>query len=229
MLYKFDIMSRKEINMKLRYMAVTLIALMMMCASACANSEKTDKPEKAEKAESTASSTAETQNTASTVSMPDPVPVPEGGWTDETIKDVIYINGKNLELPCTIDDFGDGFEIVPSKKADEELEEYGEALYELNYYGYLVGDVYIHGSNKIYDLFFDTFERPIEDYPEIPFSINGVTIGTPYSEAKKIMGEEILYRKDPDKYISFNSKLFWIQIENRNDKVSSIIVARHGS
>ena len=84
--------------MKFKYTAVALTALMMMCASACTNSDKTEKPEKSE---STASSTAETQSTASTVSMPDPVPVPEGGWTDETIKDVIYINGKNLELSCT--------------------------------------------------------------------------------------------------------------------------------
>lgn len=111
MLYKFDIMSRKEINMKLRYMAVTLTALMMMCASACASSDKSDKPEKAEKTESTASSTAETQSTASTVSMPDPVPVPEGGWTYKDVIETVTVDGKTLKEGFTADDFGDEYEI----------------------------------------------------------------------------------------------------------------------
>lgn len=173
--------------MKFKYTAVALTALMMMCASACTNSDKTEKPEKSE---STASSTAETQSTASTVSMPDPVPVPEGGWTDETIKDVIYINGKNLELPCTIDDLGDGFEIEPNEEADKEIEKGRAGIYHLNYCGNCIGLVGMRESNKIYLLHLDTFDSPIENYPDIPFSINGVTIGTPISECREIMGKD---------------------------------------
>ena len=204
-------------------MAVILTAFMMMCASACTNSDKTEKPEKSE---STASSTAETQSTASTVSMPDPVPVPEGGWTDETIKDVIYINGKNLELPCTEDDLGDGFEIEPNEEADKEIEKGRAGIYHLNYYGYFVGFVGKKESNKIYSLDFDAFDSPIEDYPDIPFSINGVTIGTPFSDVKEIMGEDFS-DKGESGLISFRTEHFWIVMHNIDDKISTIKVFYH--
>lgn len=219
---------RKENKMKFKYTAVALTALMMMCASACTNSDKTEKPEKSE---STASSTAETQSTASTVSMPDPVPVPEGGWTDETIKDVIYINGKNLELPCTEDDLGDGFEIVPDEESDKRLKEKGSTTYELNYCGYNVGKVAKEESNKISSIYFEACESETshnvrEDYPDIPFSINGVTIGTPFSDVKEIMGEDFS-DKGESGLISFRTEHFWIVMHNIDDKISTIKVFYH--
>ncbi|MCR5539609.1 MAG: hypothetical protein K6F71_02060 [Ruminococcus sp.] len=103
--------------MKIKFMAVILTAFMMMCASACANSEKTDKPEKAE---STAYSTAETQSTASTVSMPDPVPVPEGGWTYKDVIETVAVDGKTLKEGFTADDLGDGYEIRIDTQDEDE-------------------------------------------------------------------------------------------------------------
>ena len=211
--------------MKFKRSAVVLTAIMMMYASGCANSEKNENADKADKIEKSNSS-AVTTTVASTVSMPEPIPVPEGGWTDETIKDVIYINGKNLQLPCTIDDLGDGFEIVPDKEADKELEEKGSATYKLNYYGYNVGQLYKNESDKILSIYFEACESETScnvraDYPDIPFSINGLTIGTTSSEIKEIMGEEFFDKK------SFQTEHLWITICEINDKVSSIKIFTH--
>ncbi len=38
------------------------------------------------------------------------MPVPVEGWTLELINEVIYINGKNISIPFTISDLGEGFE-----------------------------------------------------------------------------------------------------------------------
>lgn len=212
--------------MDLKRYAVILTAIMMMCTSGCGNVKSTNKTEKA-------NSSSVTKSVASTVSMPDPVPVPEGGWTDETIKDVIYINGKNLELPCTIDDLGDGFEIVPNEESDERMKEKGSASYDLNYYGYDVGVVSLKDNGEkltSISLFacelsdVGTFN---EDFPNVPFSINGVAIGTPYSEVQKNLGEEFSYEDysitDTHSNIYFSSEHFWLAIcVSNDDKVSAI-------
>ena len=88
--------------MDLKRYAVILTAIMMMCTSGCGNVKSTNKTEKA-------NSSSVTKSVASTVSMPDSVHVPEGGWTYETIKDVFYINGKNLELPYAKDGLGEEY------------------------------------------------------------------------------------------------------------------------
>lgn len=216
--------------MKFKRLAVVLTAIMMMCASGCTNSEKNENADKADKIEKSNSS-AVTTTVANTVTMPEPIPVPEGGWTDETIKDVIYINGKNLQLPCTIDDLGDGFEIVPDKEADKELEEKGSETYKLNYYGYNVGQLYKNESDKILSIYFEACESETshnvrEDYPDIPFSINGVTIGTPFSEVKEIMGEDFSNKEDLG-FISFRTEHFWIVMHGIDDKISSIKIFTH--
>ena len=207
--------------MNLKKSAVILIAIMMACSSGCGKVDNSGKSEK-----SSPSSLA--QSAASTVSMPDPVPVPEGGWTDETIKDVIYINGKNLELPCTIDDLGDGFEIEPNEEADKEMKADGSAVYHLNYCGNFVGFAGMRESDKIYLLDFDAFDSPIEDYPDIPFSINGVTIGTPFSEVRERMGKDFSDEGNPGHFkCDFDN--FWVSMydENNNNKISSIEIFIH--
>lgn len=55
------------------------------------------------------------QNKETAQSVPDlpeiePVSIPEGGWTEESLKSVIYINGNQIPFPCTINDLGEGFE-----------------------------------------------------------------------------------------------------------------------
>ena len=210
--------------MKFKRSAVVLTAIMMMCASGCANSEKKENIDKSDKTEKSNSSVV-TTTVASTVSMPEPIPVPEGGWTDETIKDVIYINGKNLQLPCTIDDLGDGFEIVPDKEADKKLEEKGFAAYFLKYNGIEVGVVIIK-EDKIRVLTFDCsdYNDPTkirEDYPEIPFSVNGITIGTPISKVNDIMGEDILENTEIW-HIIYDSDKCYLSMFQTDDKISYI-------
>ena len=199
--------------MKLKVVAVVLAA-MMMCVG-CADTGGSEKN----------APTSAKQSAVSTVSMPDPVPVPEGGWTDETLKDVIYINGKNLDLPCTVDDLGDGFEIEPDKESDEKLKEKGSATYLLDYCGYCVGIVGMKEPDKIYLIDFNIFDKSIEylmkDYPPIPFSINGFTLGTPYSEVQEIMGEEFSDKGDRG-YISFQPEDYWITVSDDDGRVSKI-------
>ncbi len=213
--------------MKLRKSAIVLTAIMMMCASGCANSEKNENADKSDKTEKSNSSVV-TTTVANTVSMPEPIPVPEGGWTDETIKDVIYINGKNLQFPCTIDDLGDGFEIELNEEADKEMKEDGSAVYHLNYCGNCIGLVGMRESNKIYLLHLDTFDSPIENYPDIPFSINGVTIGTPISECREIMGKDFSDEKD-NGHFNCDFKNFRVSMYDayNNDKISSIVIFSH--
>lgn len=213
--------------MKLRKTAIVLTAIMMMCASGCANSEKNENADKSDKTEKSNSSVV-TTTVANTVSMPEPIPVPEGGWTDETIKDVIYINGKNLQFPCTIDDLGDGFEIELNEEADKEMKEDGSAVYHLNYCGDFVGFVGMRESDKIYLLDFDAFDSPIENYPDIPFSVNGVTIGTPISEVREIMGKDFSDEKD-NGHFKCDFDNFWVSMYDayNNDKISSIEIFSH--
>ena len=78
---------------------------------------------------------------------------------------------------------------------NKELEEKGSATYKLNYYGYNVGQLYKNKSDKILSIYFEACESETScnvraDYPDIPFSINGLTIGTTSSEIKEIMGED---------------------------------------
>ena len=200
--------------MKFKVVAVVLAAI-MMCAG-CADTGGSEKNVP----------TSAKQSAVSTVSIPDPVPVPEGGWTDETLKDVIYINGKNLDLPCTVDDLGDGFEIEPDKEADKELEDKGSASYNLDYYGYNVGYIIKMEKDTISSIYFESgtfqFSSDVrEDYPYVPFSINGVTIGMPFSEAKEIIGEEYIDEEDK---ISLRTEHFWIVIRSCDDKIKSIQV-----
>ncbi len=41
------------------------------------------------------------------------IPIPEEGWTLELINEVIYVNGRNISIPFTISDLGEGFEWEP--------------------------------------------------------------------------------------------------------------------
>ncbi|MBQ8966594.1 hypothetical protein [Ruminococcus sp.] len=190
--------------------ALLMAAVMMMGGAACEHNKKGVPPADAK----------------ADFSAPDPVPVPEGGWTDETLKDVIYINDKNFDLPCTVDDLGDGFEIEPDKEADKELEDKGSASYDLDYYGYNVGYIIKMEKDTISSIYFESgtfqFSSDVrEDYPYVPFSINGVTIGMPFSEAKEIIGEEYIDEEDK---ISLRTEHFWIVIRSCDDKTKSIQV-----
>lgn len=50
------------------------------------------------------------------VSEQEPAAVPENGWTDETLLDVIYINGEKLTVPFTLNNLGEGFDFLKDDK-----------------------------------------------------------------------------------------------------------------
>ena len=119
----------------------------------------------------------------------EPVPIPEGGWTEETILDVTYINGKPLKLPCAFDDLGEGFEYVPDEEADSRMQKFGFASYELKYNGVLVGTVgFSVESERVTGFTFNS--RYDEKYPAVPISVNGVTMGSPVSDFEKYVAED---------------------------------------
>ena len=120
---------------------------------------------------------------------------------------------------------------MPDEESDKRLKEKGSTTYELNYCGYNVGQVAKEESNKISSIYFEACESETshnvrEDYPDIPFSINGVTIGTPFSDVKEIMGEDFS-DKGESGLISFRTEHFWIVMHNIDDKISTIKVFYH--
>lgn len=45
----------------------------------------------------------------------EPITIPAEEWTVDTICQATYINGKNLSIPCTLRDFGEGFEVCETE------------------------------------------------------------------------------------------------------------------
>ena len=59
------------------------------------------------------------------------VPIPENGWTDETLLDTVRINGEKVEFPFCLNDLGDGF--MPIKDEWQYIKN-GEGYSNINYF-----------------------------------------------------------------------------------------------
>jgi len=123
------------------------------------------------------------------------VAVPEGGWTDEALLDVIYVNGEKLNIPFTLCELGEGFDIDTS--GDNFIQREGKATAALTYYGMICGLVSTQAdataddfaSQNLSGITFYKSEKDSESYPEIyPISVNGVTIGTKYDDMVARLG-----------------------------------------
>lgn len=60
----------------------------------------------------------------------EPMPVPEGGWTYEEVAKTVYINGKQISFPFTVESLGEGYSI---KKKTTEVEGTGDVWTTLYY------------------------------------------------------------------------------------------------
>ena len=114
-------------------------------------------------------------------------PVPEEGWTAETLNKTIYINGKNVPFPFTIQDLGEGFEWSP-----EEF-----VLYETNN---IAGNLILYNGQEFATAFVDATNKDKLAESKIKsllntakgmnlLYINGVTIGSTAHQVIDALGE----------------------------------------
>lgn len=123
------------------------------------------------------------------------VPIPDGGWTEETISEVIYINGKNVKLPCKIDDLGMNFELssdytirTTNNNSYVTYQYEKNAMVEIGFCNYkntnsidniIKGDVFSIDCNP------DDNYGYFEVNRFLPISVNGVKIGSTVEDVEK--------------------------------------------
>ena len=178
--------NRKPVR-KYRYIkpfAVLLAAVLLCGMSGCSKNEgEISKQE---------SSSGDSQNISSDNSIEDfePVPVPEGGWKVESLAKTIRINGEPLPKPLTGENLGDGY----------KLEQY-------NSYNF----IFINNTPVVLVRFKDGTLNPdnskeidmlssSDDYSidgnraDCGVSVNGIHVGSVYSEAQSALGKPTVER-----------------------------------
>lgn len=114
----------------------------------------------------------------------EPITIPAEEWTIETLCQAIYVNGKNLTVPCTIHDLGEGFAVLEDDSHSIIFSESsGRAGGHLTYYGTYIGSFAVKECDSkekiadspiiMLDLVFEKFENP----ETAPFSCNGFGFG----------------------------------------------------
>lgn len=170
-----------------------------------------------------------------------PAEVPEGGWTDETLIDVMYINGEKTHFPCSLDDYGEGIEPIRDNAQYFQLNNDGSVDAGLNFYDDFVGVCRVLDCESINEvrtsqlecLSFSYDENAPETYPDIyPISINGVTMGTNYDEVVEKLGLTPIsddldpYKNDNGTFaFSLNTESFNLLINGTNFKVNYILIS----
>lgn len=113
----------------------------------------------------------------------EPIKLPTEEWDFKTICSSIYINGKQFSYPCTINELGEGFEIIDTEeyklKYDEDKKT-GSCY--LAYYGKIVMNVRVYDCQNIADISNSpidgmAFMQDLNKDYVFPVSFNGVTIG----------------------------------------------------
>lgn len=174
----------------------TYIAMLCAAVLACAAVGCGDKDSGAESSVTITISDEAKQKLQTAIDI-QPSEVPEGGWTDETLVDVIYINGEKAHFPSCLNDFGEGFTAIKDDPSYFKRNNDGSVNAGLNFYGDFVGVCSVLGcenadtvcTSRLKAISFSYDESDTENYPEIyPISINGVTIGTSYDDVVDKLG-----------------------------------------
>ncbi len=162
--------------MKKRILALFLTAVLTFSLSSCKQTENVP-------SEVTAVTEIET------------IPVPEGGWTRESLNDVIYINGVNYEFPLTLEKLGEDYE------CDEiaYLNNHSNAFVENGDHKYLISfnaseNDPVNNSTVVTSImtastFYETVESDENLISKNAISVNGLTLGSSYDEIFDILGE----------------------------------------
>lgn len=127
-----------------------------------------------------------------------PVAVPAEGWTDESLLDVIYLNGTKMQMPFSLQDLGEDFGMLTGENyylSGTSNAGENRSLATITYYGKRCGvagirEILTQEAFKAKELSFIAFYKyPEEDTPELfPISVNGVTIGTSYADMTAKLG-----------------------------------------
>lgn len=123
----------------------------------------------------------------------EPLPIPEGGWTYEEVAKTVYINGKQISYPFTVESLGEGY-YLKKKTTDNAEGEVATTLYYnktpvcLLVYEYVESTRHIEREpvDLIYIVDTDYWENECA-YEMI--KANGVGISDDISAAKEVYGK----------------------------------------
>ena len=151
------------------------------------------------------------------------MPVPVEGWTLELINEVIYINGKNISIPFTIQDLGKGFEWDSETFSVFKTGEPSVVLMKYNEIDFALVGVYASNEEELNDgkiVGLSSMKNTTN-----PCYINGVTIGSTVNQVINALGEPTeVYDPETVKslYYALDGCLILFSLDNGS--VGSIII-----
>ena len=160
-----------------------LLCSVVLSGTVCGCESKSDLSQSGSSTISEDDIPAEAKERLNKVHDTEPIKIPTEEWDFKTICSSIYINGKQFSYPCTINELGEGFEILDTEeyKLKYDKDKKTVSCY-LSYYGKTVVRVRLYDCQNIADI----SDSPIggmafmqklnKDYV-FPISFNGVTIG----------------------------------------------------
>ncbi len=150
---------------------------------------------------------------------------PEDGWTIETISKVLYIDGKNVDFPLTLNKLGSNFQPEEDFESNKEI---GEIESLLKHNGEIVGGItlVVDGSSEPYDIPLTLFAiKPYKITYESLLVINGVKINDSYDELINKMGqptEEVINGITKYEYYNCDNYRIGFCISHDENTVSTI-------
>lgn len=153
------------------------------------------------------------------------IPVPEEGWTAETLNKTIYINGKNVSFPFTIQDLGEGFEWDYDDFSVFKTGEPSVVLMKYNEIDFALVSVYASNEEELNDgkiMGLSSMENTTN-----PCYINGVTVGSTDKQIINELGEPSEYNPEKYEMISFMKyqfNNFYINFIIKDECVSKISI-----
>ena len=176
--------------MKKRLLCLTT-AVILACSMAGCGDVKDD----SSAVDSTAAAAVNTESVETPPDLPEiePVPVPEGGWTEETISEVIYVNGTNIKLPCEFEELNSKINILVDENHLYFFPNGQGASTEIEYNGTEVGSAIIDDFSdednlklgKIYSIICNSDYNELGENNSAPININGIELGSSVNDVEK--------------------------------------------
>lgn len=189
---------------------------------------ETESEETQTEAESKSEWEIETDQRISAICEMKPVPIPEAGWTDETLLPVVSIVGKTPEMPFCLSELLYGYDLFGEDAA--YYENYADSIF--------CDSLYLHRSSLLLNDLFADDSIPESEVPNMlafdtkwivvtedekeryPISINCVTIGSTVEELAAQIGD---VTEDGEKIIAeCQTESIRIAFSTRNGTVESI-------
>ena len=153
---------------------------------------------------------------------------PKDGWTLKLLKDVVYVNGENAEIPFTLNDISDEFEI--DKDSISTDDEKVEAL--LKYENEIIGGITAVSDDKsdFHNVPLDLFAiKPHKTVFDSLLVVNGAKINDSYDELIEKMGtptEESVNGITKYEYYNCDNYRIGFLISHDENKVSTIRIEK---